>query len=374
MNEAVDPVRAAELRAAMEHTVAAALLDCTRETVRWNYENGLVLKALWECSERHMGGRLAGEIGIRMDALVDQAGRIAGYRDDEYNLDQVNPGVVLFDLWSITGKPQYRTALETLDAQLRSHPRTPSGSYWHKKIYPDQVWLDGLYMFGPFVTRYAAGFGDAGRLDDLCAQLLRVRDTMRSDRTALYRHARDESRRQGWADPADGRSPHVWGRAVGWLAMALVDILERLPATHPGREPLIQMSADLARESIRLQDRTGLWFQLPELPDAPGNYRETSVTCMFAYAFAKSSRLGLYPPELARSCAASSGRAVEGVLRRLRVDDSGRAHLGGICKVAGLGGMPYRDGSIAYYCLEPVVEDDYKGTGPFLLALCEQLG
>ncbi|MCX7026520.1 MAG: glycoside hydrolase family 88 protein [Spirochaetes bacterium] len=353
----------------LEKAVSAALEDCTPSTVRWNYETGLVLKAVWEASIRVFGGRYDKAIKARVDTLVAADGSIAGYRRDEFNLDQINAGRIVLDLWKTTDEGKYRIAVEALLGQLAGHPRTLSGSFWHKRIYPSQVWLDGLYMCGPFYAACGIEFDRLEFLDDICAQMLKVRDVMKDPNTGLYFHAWDELKVQRWADPTTGLSPHVWGRAVGWLSMALVDILDYLPAGHSSRAALIPMFANLAAALIQAQDTSGLWWQVMDRPGGEGNYLETSASSMFAYSLSKGTRLDYLQGS---EFIAAWERAIVGIEKRfVSLDGSGRFHLGGICKVAGLGGNPYRDGSYEYYLSEPIVRDDYKGMGLFILALVE---
>ena len=253
--------------------------------------------------------------------------------------------------------------------QLTCQPRTASGSFWHKKIYPNQIWLDGLYMFGPFCARYAAEFSRPELFQDLCAQFFHARERMRDGVTGLYYHAMDESRLMGWSNSETGLSPHIWGRAVGWLSMALIDILDWLPESDPTRPDVIAMYKDLMEAALNAQDSSGLWFQILDMPGKPANYLEESASAMFAYTLFKGMRMGMLQPAV---FAEPAGRALAGICDRfVSRDATGQAHVGGICKVAGLGGNPYRDGSYAYYMSESVVSDDYKGTGPLILALCE---
>ena len=353
----------------LEKAAAAALADCEPSTIRWNYETGLLLAAIREASNRCLEGRHEEAVRARVDALVSADGSIEGYRRDEFNLDQINSGRIVLDLWKSTGEPRYRKAVESLLGQLGAHPRTPSGSFWHKKIYPHQVWLDGLYMFGPFYAACAREFSRPEYFDDICSQVLAVRDRMGHEGSGLYCHAWDESRAMAWADPATGLSPHVWGRAVGWLSMALVDLLEWIPADHGGRQDIEAMFGNLAAALLCEQDRSGLWWQVMDKPGDAGNYLEVSASSMFAYALLKGSRMNFLP---GTDFAEAARRALEAIESRfVTFDSSGRFHLGGICKVAGLGGKPYRDGSYSYYLSEPVVSDDFKGTGPFILALVE---
>lgn len=353
----------------------AFLEDCLPGKAKWNYETGLGLMAVLEASDRHFDSDRIRAVQERLDSLVRDDGSISGYRFDEYNVDQINSGKVVFELWKITERKKYWDAITLLARQMETHPRTPSGSFWHKKIYPDQVWLDGLYMFGPFLARYAAETGKNALLDDICAQVLRIRESMRDPGTGLYYHGKDESRTERWANKLTGLSSQFWGRAVGWLSMALVDILDWVPAEHPQRAPIAAMAAELASALIQYQTSQGLWYQILDKPDLAGNYLESSASSMFCYFLFKGMRTGLLEKtkHIDAAQAAITGLVRDFVSWEHRAPNAKRLHLGGICKVAGLGGFPYRDGSAEYYLSEPVVRDDYKGLGPFILALSESL-
>jgi len=341
-------------------------------SLKWHYEHGLLLQALDAVGQRSGDPSFAAFVTEAMETLVSPAGTISGYRDDEFNLDQVNPGKVAQILAGRTDDPRWAACLPQLRDQLDRQPRTPSRGFWHKKIYPDQMWLDGLYMQGPFLARWGREQGGPEDFDEVVFQLTLAEDRTRDPATGLLYHAWDEGRRQLWARPDTGWSPHFWSRAMGWYAMALVDCLDWLPAGHPGVPEVKAILVRLAGALAAVQDReSGLWFQVTDQGHRPGNYLETSGSAMFAYALAKGLRTGaLADPEGAlRRCA---DRAWEALVRdKLRQEADGW-HLEGVCSVAGLGGTPYRDGSYAYYIGEPVVRDDFKGVGPFLLAGVER--
>ena len=362
----------ASYRKLLEEAIESALELCTPEKLRWNYESGLILTAIYSASKRHFTHRYDYRVRELADTLVGADGSIRGYLKEEYNLDQINAGKILFDIWKDSGDKRYKKAFDDLMTQLAAHPRTASGSFWHKKIYPQQVWLDGLYMFGPFYARYAAEFSRPELFRDLCSQFFCVRDAMKDKASGLYYHAWDESRRQRWANPATGLSPHIWGRADGWLSMALVDTLDWLPLDLPERDPVEAMFRDLMAAAATAQDGSGLWHQLLDMPGREGNYLEESASSMFTYSMYKGIDEGLLPRV---GYGAAADKALAAIIARfISKDESGRLHVNGICKVAGLGGNPYRDGSYAYYMGEPIVSDDFKGFGPFILALSEALG
>ena len=338
------------------------------ERWKWHYEHGLVTRAVAAVGEAADEPRFTDFAKGWADHFVDAAGAIRTYRVNEFNLDQVAPGRLLYPLYRRTGDKCYAAALQLLRAQLREQPRTPSRGFWHKQIYPNQMWLDGLYMAGPFYAEYGVTFHEPGIFDDLVQQFCLVEQHARDPRTGLLYHAWDESKMQQWANPDTGCSPHFWGRAIGWFGMALVDVLELLPADFERRGDLAAILSRLAAAMVRYQDASGLWYQVVDLPERTGNYLETSVTAMMAYSLAKGVRMGWLDAEYL----VPARKAFDGLLEhKVRSQEDGTLALEGICSVAGLGGIPYRDGSFAYYIKEPVATNDFKGVGPFLLAALE---
>jgi unsaturated rhamnogalacturonyl hydrolase len=336
---------------------------------QWHYEHGLFVKALAgigaatgdECFEHF--------VHSWVNHFVTAQGDIRGYSVSELNLDQINSGKLLFPLYRRTGDERYAKAIQLLYSQLQQQPRTKSGGFWHKKIYPFQMWLDGLYMASPFYAEYALTFNELELLEDVAHQFKLIEQHTRDPQTGLLYHAWDESKAQKWANPDTGCSPHFWGRAMGWYAMALVDVLDILPAAHADRPALVQILTRLASALLQVQDPiTGLWYQIVDLPHYPGNYRETSVSSMLAYAFAKGARKGYLPADFQFV----AQRAYRGLLENMvKVDARGTLTLEGTCSVGGLGGSPYRDGSFEYYVGEPIAANDFKGVGSFILAALE---
>ncbi len=332
---------------------------------KWHYEHGLVIQAISAISE----SRFETVEQRWVDHFVTENGEIRTYQVGEFNLDQVNPGKLLFSIYRRTGDKRYAAAIKLLRQQMIDQPRTPSGGYWHKQIYPHQMWLDGVYMAEPFQAEYAVTFDEPELFDDITRQFILMENRARDPQTGLLYHAWDESKTQKWARPDTGCSPNFWGRAIGWYVMALVDVLEFLPAEHPQRPALLEILSRISTALIRYQDpASGLWYQVVNLPERPGNYRESSVSAMLAYGFAKAVRKGWLAPEYL----SSARRAYHGLLENMiRVDARGVLTLEGTCSVAGLGGEPYRDGSFDYYIHEPVAANDFKGVGPFILAALE---
>ena len=304
-----------------------------------------------------------------IDRWITPRGSIRTYDLDEFNLDQIYPGRLLFSVLRDAADERYRKAIGLLREQLRRQPRTQDGGFWHKRIYPHQRWLDGLYMAGPFYAEYAARFDEPPGFNDIAGQFIQMEERVRDPKTGLLYHGWDESRTQRWADPKTGCSPNFWGRGMGWFVMALADTLDFLPADHPQRGALRSILERAARAVAAVQDgATGLWHQVLDRTGDKKNYLESSASAMFAYAFAKGVRKCWLPDEFR----APAVRAFRGLVdHRIRRNADGSVSLEGTCAVAGLGGRPYRDGSFGYYVGEKRAVDDPKGVGGFILAALE---
>lgn len=339
------------------------------EKMRWHYEDGLFLFSTFAVGLHDKDDHLLHRVKETYDTVVNLDGTISSYRIDEYNLDQINAGRLLFDLYGKFGDERYKKAVTLLADQLLYQPRTLGGGYWHKRIYPHQIWLDGLYMAQPFRCRFALDRGDATILADVVRQMVAIESRSRDNSTGLLYHAWDESLQQLWANQRTGCSPHFWGRAMGWYCMALVDVLDYLPSDVPGRNELVEIVARTADAVLKWQDDCGLWYQILDQGGRADNYLESSCSAMFSYFLLKACRLGL----VEGSRYWNAGITAFGALVELKTstDTNGLVHLHDICSVAGLGGTPYRDGSYSYYVGEPVATDDFKGVGPFILAALE---
>lgn len=344
----------------------------------WCYEDGCIYRGLALLAEATGEPRWTAHLRRLVDAQVGPDGTLAGYDPDEFNIDNILAGRVLFALADATGDGRYLAAADRLADQLARHPRIAAGNYWHKLRYPHQVWLDGLYMGLPFQIEHGLARGEPALVADALAQLATAL-TLTETAGDLHVHGFDESREQSWADPATGKSPAVWARAMGWLAMALVDALAALPENAATRKLRARTRAILLAVTA-WQAPSGLWPQVLGAPDLKGNYEESSATAMFAYAFLRAVRLGLATGAEAEQLLAAGLRALDGLTRlRLQPDAAGQMRMTGICHVAGLGAMagpdgkpgPYRDGSPSYYLTETVVSDDAKGVGPLMMAAAE---
>jgi unsaturated rhamnogalacturonyl hydrolase len=333
--------------------------------VKWSYDQGVVLKGIEGLWKNTADKKYFDYIQKSMDFFVDNDGNIRTYKAEDYNIDNILCGRNLLMLYKVTLNPKYLKAVQTLRKQLLSHPRTNAGGFWHKKIYPSQMWLDGLYMGQPFYAEYAATFHEDTAFDDIARQFSMMERFARDSKTGLLYHGYDESRQQKWADQATGRSPHVWGRAMGWYGLALVDALEWFPENHPGRDTLKGILTRFAEVVSKYQDKeSGLWWDIIDMPKKDKNYLEASASSMFVYALAKGSRLG-YLPEKYRAVAK---KGYDGIVRKFVKNENGQVNFHGTVSVSGLGGNPYRDGSYDYYMSEKVVVNDPKGVGAFIQA------
>ncbi len=336
---------------------------------KWTYDQGVVLKGM-EGLWYHTGD--AGYfkyIQHSIDELVTKDGGITTYKLEDYNIDNINCGRILLLLYRVTGDEKYYKAAATLREQLKGQPRTSEGGFWHKKRYPYQMWLDGLYMGEPFYAEYASVFHQPEAFDDIANQFIWMEKHARDPKTGLLYHGWDESKKEKWASPVTGCSPNFWGRAMGWYGMALVDVLDYFPANHPKRAALLQILDRYAAAIEKAQNsQSGLWWDVLDMPGKAGNYEEASASCMFVYTLAKAARLH-YLPETHR---AAAKKGYDGIVKTfLQTDAAGLLDLKGTVAVSGLGGEPYRDGSYSYYVGEKVVVNDPKGVGAFLLAANE---
>lgn len=336
----------------------------------WSYTQGLVGLGMHRLSRKHGEPRYRDYAKAYVDHYVEPGGTIRTLEVGQFNIDSINSGKLLFPLLDETGDPRYRRAIAHLRRQLEWQPRTTNGVFWHKLKYPWQVWLDGLYMGAPFYAEYARRFGRPDELDDVARQFRESYAKLRDPKTGLLFHGWDESRVERWADRNTGRSPGFWTRSLGWYAMALVDVYEQFPAGHPARPELARMLAELSAALLAVRDtRSAIWWQVPDQGAREGNFLEASGSAMIAYAWAKGARLEMIEPRY-RPLAQES---FAGLVKEL-VDwdaSTGRLKLRNVCRSAGLGGDPYRDGTYAYYVATPVEPNDAHGVGAFLLASAE---
>ncbi len=360
----------------LSEQVAATVMNIWKDTLpigsqtKWSYDMGVVLKGFEGIWMNTGDVNYFNAIQKKIDFFVKDDGSIKGYELEEYNIDHVNNGKLVLLLYRVLGKEKYKKAADHLRSQLKTHPRTNEGGFWHKKIYTNQMWLDGLYMGGPFYAEYAMLFNEEPAFDDIGNQFIWMEKHARDPKTGLLYHAWDESKQQKWANKETGASPHFWSRAMGWYSDALVDALDYFPATHPKRQALIDILNRLVNAIEKQQDKTtGLWYDVMNYtgPGKEKNYFEASASCQFTYAIAKGVRKGYLPS----AKLAIAKKAYDGIVKRFIKVEDGQTNLHGTVKVSGLGGNPYRDGSFEYYMSEPIIVNDPKGVGAFLLASYE---
>ena len=336
---------------------------------QWNDELGTLLEGMDAAWYNTADGRYYAYIRQSVDQFVQPDGSIATFDPAAHSLDNILLGRQLILLYRVTQQKRYYVAAAELRRQLAEQPKNASGGFWHKQIDPNQMWLDGLYMAEPFYAEYASVFDERQDFPEITRQFVLMEQHARDAKTGLLYHGWDESKQQPWANPATGDSPEFWARGMGWYMMALVDTLPWYPHDDPGRARLLAILNRTAKAVARYQDnRTGLWYQVLDKPEAPGNYFESSAACMFTYALAKGVRLG-YLPE---SYAANARRGWQGILNRfVQTNSNGDVTLTGTVQAVGLGGAQHHDGSYRYYVTSPVVSNDPKGIGAFLLAANE---
>ena len=332
----------------------------------WCYEDGLVYRGLEAMHQATGEDRWLNHLKRLVDGQLTDASLPVGYDPSEYNIDHILSGRALVYLHEQTGDPKYMTAADYLALQLKHHPRTMSGVYWHKLRYPWQIWLDGLYMGPTFQVKYAKAIGDQAMVQDSLTQIATALTATRDEKTGLYAHAYDEVRMQPWADKETGHSPAFWARAIGWVAMALVDVAEMV--TEQEFAPLRQDTITLLETIYDLRQPGGLWLQVIDRPDLEGNYQESSASAMFVYALVKASRLGIMP--------AKYDGLIDTLLEQtVRKRSDGQLEMYDMCWVAGLGPFEgrYRDGSAEYYISERICTDDPKGVSPLMTAFALSL-
>lgn len=344
---------------------------------KWNYIDGCMLKGIMEIYYVTKNEKYFDFVKNFIDFYVNDDGEILGYDPKDQNCDNINEGKVLFMLDSISPNPKYKKALDLLYGQLQTQPRTKCGNFWHKKIYPNQIWLDGLYMAQPFYTDYELKYNDSKNVPDILNQFKNAFTITRDSKTGLFYHAYDETKSMFWADKETGLSQNFWTRSIGWFGMALVDTIEKMQnVCEDGAKELTGYLVDYAEHIINFMDKeTKMFYQVTDKADRPENYLETSGTCAIAYVLMKASRLNL----IDNKYFAIGEEILDSVIEnKIEVKDD-KFVLKDICLVAGLGGMigdkvnTRRDGTFEYYMSEPIVDNDAKGVAPFLFAYSEKL-
>ncbi|WP_297088151.1 glycoside hydrolase family 88 protein [uncultured Draconibacterium sp.] len=338
-----------------------------RTRAGWSYDVSLLGAAIYKLGD--VDQKYSDYLKIFIDMLVDKNGNIERYDMEKYNIDLIRPATCLQILANDTGEEKYKKAIPQFIEQMEKHPKTETGGFWHKKRYPWQIWLDGVYMAAPFLSQYATENNQPQWHSVVTHEILLAYEKTVDPETGLLYHAWDESKEQRWSNPNTGQSPHFWSRAMGWYVMAIVDVLDFLPEDHPDRPALIETLNKTLEALLKVRDpEKGVWHQVLDMGRAEGNYLEGSGTAMYIYAMAKGAKKGY----LAKSYLDIANAAFNDMVDTFIItDEDGLISMVNICGSCGLGGNPYRDGSYDYYINEKIVKNDTKGVGPFILAAIE---
>ena len=358
----------------MQRNPEASYLDGRNGKLKWNYTTGLELLSFMDVATRYGLDYPVEYVKQWADTMATEDGVVYKYKKEAYNVDHICPARIYYRLYDIYGDKKYRRVLRKIREQIDSQPRTDDGIFWHKQIYPHQAWLDGLYMAQPFYAEYTKRFTPKKDRDslfsDIAAHFRNAAKHTYDPATGLFRHAWDESRSMFWADSLSGQSAHAWGRACGWYALGMVEVLDYFPEKHTDRDGLVEQFRYLMTTVRKFADpETGMWYQVLDCPGREGNYLESTASAMFVYAALKGVRMGYLDKEEWRQYAMDLyGGFVKTFIRE---NPDGTISLTSCCSVAGLGGKENRSGTYSYYLSEPVIDNDCKGVGPFIWASLE---
>ena len=263
---AQEPYSVRMIRSEMLRNPDATYLDGRQGERKWNYTTGLELKAFLDAAKRYDMPDVVDYVRAWADTMATEKGEVYKYKKSNFNVDHICPARMYFDLHDMFGDEdkRYRRVTRMIREQIDEHPRTESGEFWHKQIYPHQVWLDGFYMALPFYAEYTKRYAPKEQKDSLFADIVHqfaagAENTLDPE-TGLFRHAWDESRSMFWCDPQTGQSEHAWGRANGWYAVALVEVLDYLPEKHPGHKVLVDQLNYFLKVLPKWADpETGMW-------------------------------------------------------------------------------------------------------------------
>lgn len=336
----------------------------------WNYIDGCMMTSLLNLFNLTKDRKYLNFVNNYIDYYIFEDGSIRGYKLETYNVDSINEGRVLFQLYDEFHKEKYQKAINLLYSQLKNQPRTKEGNFYHKKIYTNQVWLDGLYMAQPFYVSYAKRY-DTSLIKDSIRQFKNVYEIMFDKKKRLYYHGYDSSKTIFWCDKKTGLSPNFWLRSIGWYTVALIDVYSLLDDKKQKAE-IEKIFKETIDGILLYEDKERhMFYQVVDRKDVKGNYLETSGSAMIAYALLKGARLGVLDESYRKK-----GLVIfESICEQRLSEKNGILNLSGICLMAGLGPENHleRDGSIKYYLSEPVVENDAKGVGPLIMAYIEVL-
>lgn len=366
----------------MKRTPKSYLLDFASKP-RWNYAVGIELEGLLDTYRVHGDDSILNYLHTYRQKMIDERGDVVGYDYNAFNLDNVRPAKFILRMQQYGARKGEKIALKTFMKQLLNQPRTREGVFWHKAIYANQVWLDGIFMGLPFYCNYAVRNCSPRKarriLDDAVNQMMQTDRRTYDEKTGLWKHAWDETHRQFWANPLTGQSRHTWARALGWYVMAMTECLDVMPDDYPRKAEVVALLQKVMKAVVQYQDKkSGVWYDVLDV-ESPKNYLESTASCMFAYVLLKGSRMGWLDTDFNEA----GKRAYEGILKRfIRVNEDRTITLTDCCSVSGLGPGkgPFvpagkenykRDGSFDYYMSEPIRDNDAKGIGPFIWASLE---
>ena len=336
----------------------------------WNYIDGCMMTSLLELYKETNDKKYINFVKDFIDYYVFDDGTLRGYHMENYSTDDICESRVLFELYRLTGKEKYSKAIELTYKQVMHQPRTKEGNFWHKKIYPNQVWLDGLFMAQPFYTLYETIRNKKQNYVDIIHQFKNVRRIMFNPEKKLYYHGYDSSKSMFWADKTTGLSKNFWLRAMGWYVVAIVDVMGYMEDDKAKKEFFSPLLKEIIDGLLLYQDQdSSLFYQVVDMKDKAGNYLETSGSALISYAILKGVRLNA----LELRYQAIGLDIFNGICTKYLTEKNGSLNLGGICLVAGLGpeNNLRRDGTFEYYISEPIVENDAKGVGPLIMAYTE---
>ena len=335
---------------------------------KWDYKMGFVLDGFEKLYLKTKDKKYLNYIKNYVDEMIDSTGNIKNYKLNVYNVDNLNPGKLLFNLYEETKDSRYKNLTGILRTQLETQPRTPSGGFWHKQIYPNQMWIDGLYMAEPFYTQFTVKYEKGKSLDDIARQFELAHDHLVDQKTGLVYQCWDESKEIAWANKQTGTSPTIWGRGIGWYMVALVETLDYFPKSHPKQKVLVEYLNQISKSANEYKSESGLWYQIADKPQLYANYVEPSASAMIIYAFAKGANKG-YLPSTYKSIAKKSFESF--IKEFVKIDKSGEVNIKNVSPSVGLGGKPFRDGTNDYYLNGKTKDNGAIGFGAFLLSAIE---
>ncbi|WP_337966157.1 glycoside hydrolase family 88 protein [uncultured Flavobacterium sp.] len=337
------------------------------EKPKWDYKMGFLLFSFEKFYQKTNDQKYLNYIKEYADEMIDSSGNIKKYDEKEYNIDYVNPGKILFNLYDLTKDNRYQKVIVQLRKQLENQPRTASGGFWHKQIYPNQMWIDGLYMAEPFYTQYTVKYENGKSLDDIAKQFELIHDHLLDKKSGLPYQCWDESKQIAWANPETGTSPTIWGRGIGWYMMALVETLDYYPS-HPKQKELVRYLNEISKSVIEYKSSSGLWYQVADKPELKGNYLEPSASAMIIYALAKGSDRGY----LASNYKKISQKSFDAFIKEfVKTDENGQVNILNVSPSVGLGGKPFRDGTNEYYISGKTKDNGSPALAAFLLSALE---